>query len=318
MKIEFLYKDNTYEPVINGINESLNLAENDITYTPVVQVGLNLFSYSKSGDNETTAKKLDEIKKTIFQSLDPNNLFLITDGASSYFCQRLYPQMANFERGLRKVLCLASIKSNDEKAISICKQIEQKEFAGIYQMLFSDADYVGEARKIVNSKTPELSKYDIIKQLNSLSESTLWDKLFNGQYPYIPENFLEIKDGRNKIMHSRNVSFEEYSAIKNHLEKSNKMLSQIEFDVLEKEHFGSYEILTSIAGALAALSKVVVNGISNALSSSVLEALGKFALENYQLSNTTEEPLLLDEPTDTTDTHEEETKNGQVKDALGE
>ena len=105
--------------------------------------------------------------------------------------------MANFERGLRKVLYLASIKSKDEKALAVCKQIEQQEFAQIYQMLFSDTDYVVEARKIVNSKSPELSKHDIIKQLNGISESTLWDKLFNGQYSYIPENFLDIKDGRN-------------------------------------------------------------------------------------------------------------------------
>ena len=122
MKIEFLYKDNTYESIINGINEPLNLEENEITYTPIVQVGLNIFSFSKSGDNETTAKKLDEIKKTVFQSLDPNSLFVITDGVSSYFCQRLYPQMANFERGLRKVLYIASIKSKDEKVIAICKR----------------------------------------------------------------------------------------------------------------------------------------------------------------------------------------------------
>lgn len=318
MKIEFLYKDDTYTSIIDELNKSLNLDENEITYTPIVQEGLNIFSFSRNGDNETTAKKLDEIKNAVFQSLNPSNLFVITDGASSYFCQRLYPQMANFERGLRKVLYLASIKSKDEKVITMCKQIEQQEFAAIYQMLFSDTTYVTEARKIVNSKTPELSKHDIIKQLNGLPESTLWSKLFNSQYSYIPENFLEIKDGRNKIMHSRNVSFEDYSATKNHLDKSNKILNQIEFDVLGKENFSSYEVLISIAEALGAISKAVVNGISNAFSSSLLEVLGKYALEKYQLSNTTEEPLLLDDPTDTTYTHEEETKNGQVEDALGE
>ena len=103
MKIEFLYKDNAYESVIAGINESLNLADNVITYTAIVQVGLNIFSFSKSGDNETTAKKLDEIKKTVFQSLDPNSLFVITDGVSSYFCQRLYPHQALHQQALRLV-----------------------------------------------------------------------------------------------------------------------------------------------------------------------------------------------------------------------
>ena len=306
MKIEFLYKDNTYESVIAGINESLNLADNEITYTPIVQVGLNIFSFSKSGDNETTAKKLDEIKKTVFQSLDPNSLFVITDGVSSYFCQRLYPQIANFERGLRKVLYIASIKSKDEKVIAICKQIEQQEFAPIYQMLFSDSDYVTEARKIVNSKSPELSKHDIIKQLNEISESTLWDKLFGGQYSYIPENFLEIKDGRNKIMHSRNISFEEYAAIKNHLDKSNRILKQIEFDVLEKENFNAYEVITSIAEALGALSKAVVSAASEVLSSAFFEYWGNRALARPESSNIEEKPLLLGEANDTTDENKEE------------
>lgn len=293
MTIEFLYKDNTYESVINGINETLNLEENDITYTPIVQVGLNIFSFSKSGDNETTAKKLDEIKNIISKALDNNSLFVITDGVSNYFCQRLYPQMANFERGLRKVLYLASIKSKDEKTIAVCKQIEQQEFAQIYQMLFSDADYVVEARKIVNSKSPELSKYDIIKQLNGISESTLWDKLFNGQYSYIPENFLDVKDGRNKIMHSRSISFEEYVAIKTNLDKSNRLLKQIEYDVLEKDNFNSYEIIGSIVKALETFGKALVVAAADVVSSSFVETFGK-QIAKYVLSKPDQELQLLE------------------------
>ncbi len=295
MKIEFLYKDNTYESIINGLNTLLNLEENEITYTPIVQVGLNIFSFVKNGDNEPTAKKLDEIKEIISQSLDSNNLFIITDDVSSYFCQRLYPQMANFERGLRKVLYLASIKSQDEKAISVCKQIEEQEFAQMYQVLFSDTGYVTEARKIVNSKTPELSKHDIIKQLNDIVESTLWDKLFNAQYSYIPENFLEIKDGRNKIMHSRNISFEEYNIIKNHLDKSSRILKKIEFDVLEKETFNTYEMLNSIAEALKELGKVAVNAASGIISSAFFETLGNHVLKKYKSLDTGEKPIQLDE-----------------------
>jgi hypothetical protein len=305
MKIEFLYKDDTYKPIIEKINEALNLEENEITYIPIVQVGLNIFSFSKSGENETTAKKLDEIKKAISKSINPENLFIITDDVSSYFCQRLYPQMANFERGLRKVLYIASIKSKDEKVISVCKQIEQQEFAPIYQMLFSDTNYVTEARKVVNSKSPELSKHDIIKQLRDLPESTLWDKLFGDKYSYIAENFLDIKDGRNKIMHSRNISFEEYSTIKNNLDKSNRILRAIEYDVLEKDNFNSDEMLNSIAEALGALSKVVVNAASNMLSSVFLEYWGQRALANYKPSNT-EESLILEEVNDTTDTDKKE------------
>lgn len=308
MTIEFLYKNDSYKSIINGINESLNLEENEITYTPIVQVGLNIFSFSKSGDNETTAKKLDEIKSQVFKSLDANNLFVITDGVSSYFCQRLYPQMANFERGLRKVLYLASIKSQDAKAIDVCKKIEQKEFAEIYQLLFSDTEYVVEARKIVNSKSPELSKYDIIKQLNGISESTLWDKLFNGQYSYIPENFLDIKDGRNKTMHSRNVSFDEYAAIKNHLDKSNRILKQIENDVLEKEDFNAYEVIGSIVKALEMVGRAIVAAAADAVSSSFFEAVGKQIVENYSIKNPDEQLHLLDDGSNTVEINKDDNK----------
>lgn len=306
MIIEFLYKDNTYESIIDGINESLNFEENEITYKPIVQVGLNIFSFSKSGDNETTAKKLDEIKNQVFQLLDPDNMFVITDEVSSYFCQRLYPQMANFERRLRKVLYIASIKSNDEKAISVCRQIEQQEFAQIYQMLFSDAEYVMEAKKIVNSKSPEFSKHDILKQLKDISESTLWNKLFNGQYSYIPENFLDIKDGRNKVMHSRNISFDDYTSIKNNLEKSNRILKQIECDLLEKKNDNANDMLNSIIGALGLLSKAFVNATSEVLSSALIEAFVKHASSNNKPSKNEGESLILEVVDNSTNMENEE------------
>ena len=308
MKIEFIYKDNTYEPIIDELNQSLNLEENEITYTPIVQVGLNIFSFNKSGDNEPTAKKLDEIKQAIIKALDSNNLFVITDGVSNYFCQRLYPQMANFERGLRKVLYLASIKSNDEKVIAICKQIEQQEFAPIYQMLFSDTTYVTEARKIVNSNSPALSKYDIIKKLNSLSESTLWNKLFNDQYSYIPENFLDIKDGRNKIMHSRNISFEEYSKIKNNVEKANKLLKQIEFDVLEKENFDSYLAIDLIVDALKELGRTVAKAASDMLSYTFSEYWKNNILPEHKPQS---ENLLLNATNDVININEEKENSNE-------
>ena len=299
MKIEFLYKDDTYKSVIDGINESLNLEENEIIYVPSVQVGLNIFSFSKDGDNETTAKKLDEIKTIICKSLDCNKLFVMTDGVSNYFCQRLYPLMADFERGLRKVLYIASIKSKNENAIDVCRQIEEKEFAQIYQILFSDSRYLTEARQIVNSKTPELSKHDILKQLSTISESTLWNKLFNDQYCYIPENFLAIKNGRNKVMHSRDISFEDYSAIKNHLDKSNKILQKIEFDLLEKESSTSYSMIDSIIIALAQLGQAVEAVTAKVFSSKYFEEFAKYVYSNCETTNMGEEPSVNANETNT-------------------
>ena len=175
-------------------------------------------------------------------------------------------------------------------------------------MLFSDTTYVTEARKIVNSNSPALSKYDIIKKLNSLSESTLWNKLFNDQYSYIPENFLDIKDGRNKIMHSRNISFEEYSKIKNNVEKANKLLKQIEFDVLEKENFDSYLAIDLIVDALKELGRTVAKAASDMLSYTFSEYWKNNILPEHKPQS---ENLLLNATNDVININEEKENSNE-------
>lgn len=278
MKIEFLYKDDEYKSIIDGIKSDLKLEEQEVTYTPVVQAGLNIFSFEKNRENEETAKTFDGIKKSVLEVLSSEKLFIITDGVSSYFCQRLYPEIANFERGLRKVLYIASLKSNDLDIIKQCKDIEKLEFAQIYQMLFSDENYVKKARIIVNSNSPAYSKQDILKKLNDVSESTIWDKLFEGEYSYIPENFLEIKDGRNKVMHSRSVSYAEFLTIKNTLSKSNKLFDDIECELLEKDKFTYSEAISLISTALKEVGKVITDITAKTIATFLAEGLGQLAI----------------------------------------
>lgn len=305
MKIEFLYKDDTYKEIIEELSKKLKLEENETTYTPEVQAELNIFSFQKNGENEETAQVLDTIKNSVVESLLPEKLFIITDEVSLYFSQRLYPQLANFERGLRKVLYIASLKSNDENVIKQCKTIEDLEFSRIYQMLFSDDKYVVEAKKIVNSNSPAYSKHDILKQLNNISESNLWDKLFDNQYSYISENFLSIKDGRNKVMHSRNISYTEYSATKNSLSKSNKMFKEIEFELLEKDNYNNYEVASVLAIALEALGK----SIKEVITSQFVTGLGNFVLQSLNNNqNSSESVNLLEE----NNANQEDSNNGQA------
>lgn len=277
MKIQFLYKDDTYKTIIEELNGRLKLEEQEVIYTPIVQAGLNIFSFQKDGEKEETAKILDRIKESVLEELASDNIFVITDEVSSYFCQRLYPQIANFERGLRKVLYIASVKSDDADAIKQCKDIEGLEFAKIYQMLFSDVNYVIEAKKIVNSNSPVFSKQDILKQLSNISESSLWDKLFKGKYEYISENFLDIKDGRNKVMHSRSISYAEFSTIKNTLSKSNKLFGDIEYELLEMDKSSYSEAINIISSMLKEFSKALSDMATSAIASFLSEGLGKFA-----------------------------------------
>lgn len=316
MKIEFLYKDDTYKNVIESIKESFKLEENSITYTPVVQAGLNIFSFQKLGENEDTAKLLDEIKMSVIKSLSVEKMFIITDEVSLYFSQRLYPQLANFERGLRKVLYIASMKSNDGDIIKQCKKIEDLEFAQIYQMLFSDSNYVTEAKKIVNSNTPAYSKYDILKRLSDISESTIWDKLFKGEYSYISEKFLDIKNGRNKVMHSRNITYSEFSGIKNNLNKSNKLLKEIELDLLDKNSSNN-DSVNIIEEAIKHVSEAVAAMSANQFTTLFIEKFGELFVERakdkiYMLEENTS--AVIDSETKSVDnkSFKEEESNGET------
>ena len=47
MKIQFLYKDDTYKTIIEELNGRLKLEEQEVIYTPIVQAGLNIFSFQK-------------------------------------------------------------------------------------------------------------------------------------------------------------------------------------------------------------------------------------------------------------------------------
>lgn len=278
MKVEFLYEDNTYKTIIDDLKDSLKLEENGIIYTPVVQAGLNIFSFQKKGENEETAKQLDAIKNSVLDALLAENLFIIADEISFYFCQRLYPQLADFERGLRKVIYIASVKSGDGNIIKTCKKIDELEFSKIYQMFFSDEKYVNEAKKIVNSNSPTYSKYDMIKKLSDISESTLWNKLFKGKYSYIPENFLSIKEGRNRVMHSRNISYIEFLKIKNMLLKSNNLFKDIEFDLLETEYYGYSNVIHTITEVLNQMGNAIAGLAMNILTTSFVENFGELVV----------------------------------------
>ena len=87
-----------------------------------------------------------------------------------------------------------------------------------------------------------------------------------------------IKDGRNKVMHSRNISFEEYSNIKSNLKKSNAILVEIENNLLQKNNYNLNEALQNISKAIYVMTSEMSNLITQAVTKKLAESFSNLFL----------------------------------------
>src|SRR5699024_1286000 len=112
----------------------------------------------------------------------------------------LFPDINEFERKLRKLLYLKSAIYHGDKKIDNIRNLETKELGVIFELLFTDADFVKNARSKVNEKTWQFTKREIVAALQSIAEDTLWnDLLGNEAVVSLSDNFLTVKNYRNDV-----------------------------------------------------------------------------------------------------------------------
>ena len=81
----------------------------------------------------------------------------------------------------------------------------------IFELLFTDAEFVKSVRTKVNEKTWQFTKKEIITVLQSISEDTVWNNLLGTDaVTSLSENFLAVKNYRNDVMHAHNIDTETY------------------------------------------------------------------------------------------------------------
>ena len=272
MKLEYLHKDDSYKNEIPKL-----LLDEKITLEEKEKNGLYLFSFTIVGENEESAKYLCEMKEQITTTFQNNMPFLLTDEAGEYFNKRLYPYFNKFERLLRKVLFLVSIKENNSSALEIAKKLETSDFGEIYESIFTSKTFREEVKlEVVKNSNNIFSKSEIIEKIKNMKEETIWNKMFAGNYEYISTHFLEIKNYRNDIMHAHNISYATYTKALKLIEKANSELENIISSCLSENltiSSGVAKMLGAIILALGtfavALNEVVKEGFVNALSNAL-------------------------------------------------
>ncbi len=205
----------------------------------------SIVEYKIEGFNDKVAQKTSRINLIVVNELKPISV-LIND-SSEYFNKRLYPLVNDFERKLRELLYLIKAINNLESAESKIYNLENIEFGKLFDILFSDKDFIKACKTTINDKTWEFTKKEILESVSKLKENTLFDKLFNEEnIPDFKNNFVAVRNYRNDVMHAHNINFEDYIKAKKLFEKINDQInneinsltnSKIEKTVIKYEDF---------------------------------------------------------------------------------
>lgn len=179
-------------------------------------------SYSTERNDERAANLLSKVNDFVLKNFQP---IVLTNESAAYFNRSLYPTINEFERKLRKLLYLKSALNKGEKASENIKDLESKDLGNIFELLFTDEQFVKNVRRTVNEKTWQFTKYEIIETIKDWPEETLWKDLIGEQsVPTLQREYLSAKRYRNDAMHAHNISYEEYKAAKKLIKEINNQL----------------------------------------------------------------------------------------------
>ena len=101
---------------------------------------------------------------------------------------------------MRKLLYLKSGLSAETKESATIKDLESKDLGEIFELLFTDTDFVKAVRSSVHEKSWKFTKTEIIETLRGIEEKTVWDELIGKNVvPLLRTDFLQVKNFRNDV-----------------------------------------------------------------------------------------------------------------------
>lgn len=196
---EYLFMDATHR----GAVEEYSPDKVNVDFFDIENSTCWIAQYTMGGENEDSAKALSLINDYIVEHFNPT---ILTNESSAYYNKKLFPDINEFERKLRKLLYLKSAIYHGDKKIDNIRNLETKELGVIFELLFTDVNFVKNARSKVNEKTWQFTKREIVAALQNIAEDTLWnDLLGNEAIASLSDNFLTVKNYRNDVMHAHNI-----------------------------------------------------------------------------------------------------------------
>ncbi len=223
-----------------------------------------VLSISMTGENEDNAKTLSLIHDEIIAE---NKVIVLNNGCSERFNKMLFPLINEFERKLRKLIYLAVVLSEPDqiKGMEKIENLEEKDLGEIFEALFTDPDFIKSLKTFINSKsTPLSSKKWLINTIGSFEEKTLWSQLIGNRLIELSENFVEVKDARNDVMHAHDITFMRFKEIKEMYKKNNGELDQLIKEFYDPKQQSNIQV-KDFNVRLAEVMKQLANELSSAV-----------------------------------------------------
>ena len=194
------------------------------------------------------------------------------DGLSQYYCEKLYPKYATFERTLRSILYIILIKAyglgwynevvkkdrfeegKKEDIDAVIKKIskgksmqklistalEEMDLDTMRKFLFLPYRRITPEKIIdtlVNSDFDSITKEQIYEKINLASEQTLWRECLSqiGNEQTWNDNIDSIRFSRNIVAHSKTLTFEKYEKYRKEINKRNHELKNLLTELQEEK-----------------------------------------------------------------------------------
>lgn len=241
MKVEFLIDKSEYKKLLNkrtvvATNKTI------VKYSHEKVSGKNnyLLTLTCAGKKISDAEALSEQRIHVEKILADNQVKyrLLTEEASQFFVQHLYPYACEFETKLRKfiytalfdidekaegILVKAYKATMDKKSGSITQLplkdfLSEKDLGEIFDFLFANDTFLSQVKDLVptnDNRQRHKTKKQLLTELEHLDDQSVWKLIFAPVFPdsILPNIYEDIQHYRNDVMHMHNIGFEDYKKI---------------------------------------------------------------------------------------------------------
>lgn len=220
--------------------------------------------------------------------------------SSNLYCCKLMKPFGEFERRLRELIYLTVIKafgiewlkeSFDASLESAVKErlgskkskilelaLEELTYEQLLEYLFtprSKFDFERYLEKFTDEDFQAMSHEELVQKISSARKVSLWDELFFKYQDLKDLNVIirELQPLRNRVMHHKNISEQEFKEAKKKLKIVNAKLEKaiVEIEGVNFSEFDIVNILESLKGFNAIISNWLGGLAVNVLASSLEE-----------------------------------------------
>lgn len=248
------------------------------------------------------AEILDKASQIITKGYHRKDYYITKtyDEASHSFCCRTMSHFGKFERRLRELIYLTIIKlfgaewfdktfekslQNELKGKSginkndlIENALEELSYEQLKSYLFKEVQLISVKDLLDNELSPKticnLSKEEIISHINSLRQITLWEHFFGNyrELSSVKEDIEYLQEYRNKVMHHKTFTFDEFISVKKRLNKVNKKLEKA-IEIMEDIIYSENDFFNVLQNFAKSISEFVTDVVSSGVLTIFIKTL---------------------------------------------